>query len=232
MSGPIRTLSRLLRAPLHRRQAFRLLAELHAARPDLAELVRRGQRLGSHGFYRVSTLQVPSEILALAREVEALAPRVILEIGTARGGTALLWAHIARERMITCDLSGSARFTELLQRFPPPGSGCRVSVLTGDSHAPGFVERVRAELAGARVDFLFIDGDHTEAGVEQDFERYRGFVRPGGLIAFHDIAPNQRLATNQVQHFWRRIRDQHDTREIIADPAQVGFGIGLLRVGA
>ena len=92
-------------------------------------------------------------------------------------------------------------------------------------------ERVFAKaLAGKPVDFLFIDGDHTEKGVEQDFENYRGLVRPGGLIAFHDIAPNQKLATNQVQHFWKRIRGQHDTHESIADPKQIGFGIGVLRV--
>src|SRR5690606_34611658 len=194
------------------------------------QLVQRGQKLGSHGFYRVSTLQIPSEILALAREVEKLAPRTILEIGTARGGTSLIWAHIAKQRLITCDITGSERFSELLRAFPPPRSACKVTVMTGDSHARSFQDRVRAELAGERVDFLFIDGDHTESGVEQDFEAYRGLVRPGGLIAFHDIAPRQKLATNQVQHFWKRIRDQHDTHEIIASADQVGFGIGVLRV--
>jgi predicted O-methyltransferase YrrM len=230
MSGPLRTLSRLLRAPLHRRQALRMLAELHAQKPGLEELVQRGQKLGSHGFYRVSTLQIPSEILALAREVESLKPRTILEIGTARGGTSLIWAQLASERLITCDIGGSARFSELLRAFPRPGSSCKVQVLIGDSHAASFVETVRKELGGQPVDFLFIDGDHTEAGVAQDFESYRGFVRPGGLIAFHDIAPNQKLATNQVQHFWKRIHGQHETHEIIADRKQVGFGIGVLRV--
>ena len=207
-----------------------MLAELHAEQPNLERLVQRGQKLGSHGFYRVSTLQIPAEILALAREVEALRPRTIVEIGTARGGTSLIWAQLASERLITCDISGSARFSELLRAFPKPGSTCSVQVLIGDSHAASFVEGLRKELAGKPVDFLFIDGDHTEKGVEQDFENYRGLVRPGGLIAFHDIAPNQKLATNQVQHFWKRIRGQHDTHEIIADPKQIGFGIGVLRV--
>ncbi len=230
MPGPFRTLSRFLRAPLHKRQAFKILAELHAQKPGLEQLVQRGQKLESHGLYRVSTLQIPAEILALAREVEGLRPRRILEIGTARGGTALIWAHLAAERLITCDISGSERFSELLRAFPPPGSACRVQVMIGDSHSPVFVESVRKELAGQRVDFLLIDGDHTEAGVEKDFESFREFVRPGGLIAFHDIAPNQSKPTNQVQHFWKRIRGQHDTHEIIADRDQVGFGIGVLRV--
>ena len=45
------------------------------------------------------------------------------------------------------------------------------------------------KLGGAELDFLFIDGDHSYAGVKQDFEKYSGYVKRGGLIAFHDIRP-------------------------------------------
>ncbi len=36
------------------------------------------------------------------------------------------------------------------------------------------------------VDLVFIDGDHSEAGCERDWECWRQFVRPGGRVAFHD----------------------------------------------
>ncbi|MFI4991299.1 MAG: class I SAM-dependent methyltransferase [Solirubrobacterales bacterium] len=36
------------------------------------------------------------------------------------------------------------------------------------------------------VDLVFIDGDHSEAGCECDWERWRSFIRPGGRVAFHD----------------------------------------------
>jgi hypothetical protein len=39
---------------------------------------------------------------------------------------------------------------------------------------------------GDPVDLVFIDGDHSEAGCERDWELWREFVRPGGLVAFHD----------------------------------------------
>ncbi|MDH4228518.1 MAG: class I SAM-dependent methyltransferase [Nitrospirota bacterium] len=224
-----RTISRNLRAPAHRRQAFHRLEHLHADRPSLDDLVRQAIKLGTHGWYRVRSLQIPSEILSLAQAVEAIKPRVILEIGTARGGTALIWAHLASHKLITCDLLDKRGFADLVRAFPPPGSTCKVEVLIGDSHAPDFIQRVKNALRGELVDFLFIDGDHTEAGVGQDFENYRGLVRPGGLIAFHDIAEKQPLATNQVQHFWKRIRGQHDVREFVADRGQCGFGIGVIR---
>lgn len=36
------------------------------------------------------------------------------------------------------------------------------------------------------VDLVFIDGDHSEAGCEQDWSSWHGFVAVGGRVAFHD----------------------------------------------
>ncbi len=230
MPSALQVLSRNMRAPFHRRQAFRLLDELHAAKRPLEQVVERAIGLGSKGWYRVRSLQILPEITALAREVAALEPKVILEIGTARGGTALIWAHLAEKKLVTCDLLNKRGFADLVRAFPPPGSACEVSVLIGDSHSPAFAEEVKAALDGDPVDFLFIDGDHTEQGIAQDYEMYGPLVRPGGLIAFHDIVDDQPLPTNQVQHFWKRLREGADVKEFVDDPKQCGFGIGVLRV--
>jgi predicted O-methyltransferase YrrM len=36
------------------------------------------------------------------------------------------------------------------------------------------------------IDLLVIDGDHSEAGVQKDWDEWSRFVVPGGLVAFHD----------------------------------------------
>ena len=36
------------------------------------------------------------------------------------------------------------------------------------------------------VDVVFIDGDHSEAGCELDWNSWRGLVAPGGRVVFHD----------------------------------------------
>ncbi|MBC8076825.1 MAG: class I SAM-dependent methyltransferase, partial [Chloroflexales bacterium] len=36
------------------------------------------------------------------------------------------------------------------------------------------------------IDMLFIDGDHSYAGVKFDFDRFGAQVRPGGVIILHD----------------------------------------------
>lgn len=228
--GVFKELSRALRAPYQRYFARRRLRAFHAHARSLEETVEWAMNFGGGGYYRVKTMQIPSEILALAKTVQDLRPKVILEIGTASGGTLLIWSQLARELVISCDLSDMRHQGRLFRDFPPPGSSCRVDLLSGNSHDSAFRERVRVALGGRPVDFLFIDGDHTEAGVSQDYDDYRGFVRPGGLIAFHDIVERQPYPTNQVYPFWQRLVQQADTEEIVNDPGQYGFGIGLVRV--
>ena len=228
--GVFKNLSRRLRQPFHARYAFRRLQEYHTAPRSLAEVVDWAMHFGGGGWMRVKTLQIQSEIIRLAEAVAAIEPRIILEIGTASGGTALIWAALASERVISCDLIDMSRQRPLFTRFPPPGSSCRVTLLSGNSHDPAFRERVARELDGQRVDFLFIDGDHTEAGVTADYEDYRGFVRPGGLIAFHDILEKQPLPTNQVYQLWKRLKQRALTEELVTEDNHSGFGIGLLRV--
>lgn len=36
------------------------------------------------------------------------------------------------------------------------------------------------------IDFLFIDGDHSEEAVERDWLNWSRFVREGGVVGFHD----------------------------------------------
>jgi Methyltransferase domain len=36
------------------------------------------------------------------------------------------------------------------------------------------------------IDLILIDGDHAEAAVEQDWRDWSRFVRPGGVVIFHD----------------------------------------------
>jgi predicted O-methyltransferase YrrM len=41
------------------------------------------------------------------------------------------------------------------------------------------------------VDLVFVDGDHSEAGCEQDWHDWHGFVGAGGHVVFHDARADQ-----------------------------------------
>ncbi len=197
----------------------------------LFDLVRRGRT------FRAT--QIRSEFLRLLGLVRDLRPARLLEIGTGRGGTTFLFSRVSAPGsvLVTVDLAMPAPFRLALPRLAPPGG--RIAALEGDSHAEATAAAVR-EALGAPADFLFLDGDHTFEGVRRDFEAFSPLVRPGGLVAFHDIVPDHAQrgdtptgrSTGGVPRFWAGLRAARPEacEEIVEDPAQDGFGIGVLRV--
>ena len=121
-----------------------------------------------------------------------------------------------------------------LQLFSRPGQ--RLAFFQGSSYAPETVERVRSHLGGQKLDLLFIDGDHSFAGVAKDFTLYRHLVKDGGIIVFHDIVPDYRTRygrdtgrwTGEVPRFWQAIKPLYRTAEFVESPEQDGLGIGAL----
>ena len=226
----LRDLSRKIRAPFNKWTAIKKLEQFHSKKRSLDELIDMAMDFKTSGLYRINSVQKREEILSLAKAVDSIRPKTILEIGTCNGGTLFIWANLASECVITCDLNKSKVREDLYRLFTPKSSKCEVISLAGDSHDPSFLEEVKKSLKGKTVDFLFIDGDHTEAGVKSDYNMYSHLVRPGGIIAFHDILEKQPMPSNQVYYFWKEIKKSTKTEEFISDRNQTGFGIGIIHV--
>ncbi len=226
----IRSIDKKIRFEARRWNAFRRLGRYHAKTRTIEETVDWAMHFGSRKEFTVNTIQQREEILALARAVDAIKPKTILEIGTALGGTLLIWSRIASDLVISCDIEDRSIQKSFYTSFPPPESSCKVSLLTGDSHTREFRALVEKQLNGRPVDFLFIDGDHTEKGVTADYLAYRDLVRPGGIIAFHDIVEKQPTPQNQVYHLWKKIRETAVVEEFVGNPDQCGYGIGIIHI--
>lgn len=212
-------------------------AALAAACGDAVDLPRAVDLAFRHPA--VAPNQNRAEILELLRRLERQAPGVLCEIGSAAGGTLFLLSRVARPdaRLLSIDLSGGLererRLAPLLRR------GQRLSCIEGDSHDPEVVAQFRRWLGAERLDFLLIDGDHSAAGVEADFETYAPAVRPGGLVALHDIVPDYRARygvdtgadAGGVPAFWCQLKRRHaPAAELVEHPLQDGRGIGLIEV--
>lgn len=225
-----------LLAPIHLRHALGQIRE--AERVLLSPEARfaipflfRGK-----GWFRVMRpRQNPEEIETLYRRVLALKPRRVLEIGTARGGTLYLWTQAAAPdaTLISLDLPGGAFGGAYpAWRIPFYGAFARekqtMHLLQEDSHLAQTSQKVKDLLQGASLDFLFIDGDHTYEGVKADFETYAPLVRPGGLVAFHDILDRPQVAGLEVHRFWAELKKRYPATEIIGGPntgKQIGIGM-------
>ena len=76
-----------------------------------------------------------------------------------------------------------------------------------------------------KVDFIFIDADHSYEGIKKDFEMYSLLVRKGGIIAFHDIIPS---GYPTVYKFWNEEKEKYEYLEIIRNRNQNCYGIGII----
>ena len=153
--------------------------------------------------------------------------KTVLEIGTERGGTALLWAYLVDAQdgeVFTVDVNSPIL---VYDEYPSK----RIVTIQGNSHHESTYEKVKNYLKGGKVDFLFIDGDHTYEGVKQDYEWYKKLVRPSGYIAFHDIQQSQHPEWKiEVSRFWRELKPQCFSVEFTDIDEGMGCGIGLVQL--
>ncbi len=188
--------------------------------------------------YGIRSAQIESELLAFAKFVRDLKPKMVMEIGTCNGGTLLVLCRMAdpEATIISVDLphwmggkygGGYRSFQVPILRMFPTGRQT-LHLLQTDSHRVETRERVSSLLGARKLDLLFIDGDHTYAGVRTDFQLYSPFVRKGGIVAFHDIALHPQEAGCEVDKLWNEVKNQYRWSEIIENPNQGWAGIGTI----
>jgi predicted O-methyltransferase YrrM len=195
--------------------------------------------------YSFPPTQVKSEITAFLQRVEGMGARRVLEIGTSNGGTLFLLARASAPdaTLISVDLPEGVRGAyegwrdALYRAFAAPGQA--IHLLRADSHTLDCLRQIRAILKGELLDVLFIDADHEYAGVARDFQMYSPLVRKGGLIGLHDIVADHKTRygadtgkhSGGVHKFWQELKAVRPATELIENPNQDGFGIGVVQVG-
>ncbi|HEY4135965.1 MAG TPA: class I SAM-dependent methyltransferase [Alphaproteobacteria bacterium] len=198
--------------------------------------------------YLFIAIQNTRELNAFLRFIATRALSTVVEIGTARGGTFYCLSQLASDDalLVSMDLMGmvngggqSPEERPVFESFRKRGQTLRF--IEGNSHEPATKDALTSTLGGRKVDLLFIDGDHSYAGVKSDFEMYRDLVKPGGLVVFHDICLFQdEWGDVGVGDFWREARDGFQHHEFIdpqgsskrqKTPGEIpAWGIGVLEM--
>ena len=185
--------------------------------------------------FSIRTFQIKYEITKLLEILKDIKPKTVLEIGTAGGGTFFLFTTIAhpQAKLISVDLPGGsfgggyAKWKiPLYQSFGK--SKQEIVLLRANSHNQKTLELAKMVLDGKKVDFLFIDGDHTYEGVKRDFNMYVSLVKKGGIVAMHDIVEIFPKHECEVNKFWDEIKEVYEFHEIISDVNQNWGGIGVI----
>ena len=166
-------------------------------------------------------------------------PRTVLEIGTAGGGTLfLLRGRPRRMRSWSRSTSGtdaSAAATRpgavaSIARSRVPANGSRWSgrlarAADQGANPPAARRQARRSALHRRRP--------RHAGVKRDFADYTPLVRPGGVVAFHDIVPSREGGHGDpggVPAFWQKLKKAYpDAAELVADWSWGSCGIGVIR---
>tara|TARA_R110000868_G_scaffold369704_1_gene633133 strand:+ start:1507 stop:2115 length:609 start_codon:yes stop_codon:yes gene_type:complete len=182
--------------------------------------------------FSFGAVQKVGELTGLLTYLESRQPKVVVEIGVDSGGVSWALTKLTSvKKVIGIDKPDAywgtgqnlANVKYIIQN-----SSNKYQFLSADSHA----EKCYTQLVGTylepgeKIDFLFIDGDHSYEGVKQDFEMYSPLVAEGGSIAFHDICTETPRC--QVKRFWDEIKDTKSYGAIISEPPTMG-GIGIMQ---
>lgn len=187
------------------------------------------------GFELIKPVQVRYEIKSLLEFLEKRKPKTVLEIGTARGGTLFLESRVASEDaiLVSIDLpytsfSGGYYFWQrsLYKLFALPNQ--QIHLIQSNSHDKKTLEEVKKIFNGKKVDFLFIDGDHSYEGAKKDFELYSPLVKEDGILAFHDIVVHPPEIDCRVNELWDEIKVKYKHKEFVEDWNQKFGGIGVI----
>ncbi len=221
----------------HLTEAQELLERLKVELPTVEMMMTVPYLFQGKGYYR--TLELKQNMVELLGLVDLLRARKLeraCEIGTCKGGTLYIWCRLATPdaQIISVDLPGgqfgggySERSLPFFQSFRQPGQ--KLHCLRGSSHDDAIRAEFRTTLGGAELDFLFIDGDHSYAGVKQDFEFYSRFVKRGGVIALHDICHRENQPDIEVHKLWAELKVKHRHEEFVETTAERRkIGIGLI----
>jgi predicted O-methyltransferase YrrM len=73
-----------------------------------------------------------------------------------------------------------------------------------------------ARVWGTPVQFLFIDGGHTEEAAQRDYDGWAKWVAPGGGLVIHDVFPDPNDGGQAPYHIYRRAIDSGEFREVSA----------------
>jgi cephalosporin hydroxylase len=132
----------------------------------------------------VRTDKNPLDLWIYQELLHELRPDLIVETGTAFGGSALYLASI-------CDLLGHGNVVtvDIIEQDGRP-QHARLEYLTGSSIAPEMVDEVKRRIDAGATTLVVLDSNHKRDHVLEELRLYSPLVTPGSYIVVEDTILN------------------------------------------
>jgi predicted O-methyltransferase YrrM len=188
----------------------------------------------SKEYSLIEPWQNRAEIVEVLKIIAKNPPKSVLEIGTANGGTLFLLTRMAQDDALitSVDLPGGKfgggypKWKEFVYKSFAKNNQ-KINLLRANSHEKQTFNMVSDIFKKQKIEFMFIDGDHTYEGVKEDFLTYQALLADNALVMFHDIVPHFNPIYG-VEKFWNEIKHQYTHLEFIESNQQDGKGLGLI----
>ena len=144
-----------------------------------------GSRTWSDTYWLGTPAQkCPLDLWIYQELLHELRPAVIVETGTAAGGSALFLASI-------CDLLGHGSIVTV-DVAPKPGRPTheRITYLTGSSTAPEIRKQVEELVGDSAPVLVILDSNHERDHVLEELRIYAPLVTPGSFVIVEDTNVN------------------------------------------
>jgi len=169
------------------------------------------------------------ELKWLINHIVKLKPKIILEIGIGWLGFHKICELILRDTYIQGNknlligIDKQEVHSKVIENLDFDYNKVELKYIVGQSQDGDIVRKTSELLGGRKIDFLFIDGDHSYELAKEDFINYSQFVRKGGLIGFHDISGGGNSMSGGPSQLFYELKGKKE--KILGD---LGMGTGVL----
>lgn len=179
--------------------------------------------IAHHAVEHHRAIQHSAELGTLLTLADQAQVSTVLEIGTWVGGTAWALAQLPSvQRIITVDRDPQAEAYPTIAALAP-----KAILIAGESSERATVAKVREALDAHLPDLLFIDGGPDHQTVSDDWDIYHHMVRPGGLVALHNVEVPYDRPSSGPSLLWARVRNAYPSVKLTAAPGEWA-GIGVI----
>jgi cephalosporin hydroxylase len=135
-------------------------------------------------FLGVPTWKCPLDLWVYQELLNELSPDLIVETGTAHGGSALYLATL-------CEAGGRGEVVSVdIGEWPNRPSHPRLTYLTASSTDPAAVRRIAERARGVETVLVVLDSDHRRDHVLAELRAYAPLVTPGSYLVVEDTNVN------------------------------------------